>query len=400
MKLRIALLLLFLAYFGSCHTSNIEENFQTNLTATLKQFIPDKRVQLFEIKLEKKKNTVYLRGESTNAEATQYLLSLLAKDYPLNQIHNEVRQLPDTAVGMYTWALVKQSVVPMRAKQGDANEMVSQAIMGTPIRLLDRCGDWYLVQSPDGYLSYMENTVLQPLTEQEFKSWRSSKERYIFTAVNGWAYTEADSKSQVVCDLVEGCIFQAKSYNTHFLRILLPDGRIAYVKKQDCVSFSSWGNQKLDDINARNVIADAKRLMGVPYLWGGISTKGIDCSGFTKLVFQSQGILLERDASQQQKYGKQIDVTNLSNFRPGDLLFFGKTPKATHVGIYIGNTRFIHASGMVKISSLDPTKPDYSEKRDKTLISACRILQSEEGLCVTTIKKCGWYVDYPQFINK
>lgn len=294
-------------------------------------------------------------------------------------------------LGENAWALVRHSVVPMRAAAGDVNEMVSQATMGTPIKLLAKQGNWFRVQTPDGYFGYMENTVLQLLTETEMQAWQSANDRYIYTAVGGWVYSVNDQASQVVCDVVEGCIFRAQGHDDEFLQITLPDGRLGYVLQKDCERFSSWGNCSPEEIDLEAVVADAKRLMGVPYLWGGASTKAIDCSGFTQLAFRVQGILLERDASLQQKYGEHIDASNLENLKVGDLLFFGKTERATHVGIYIGNTRFIHASGMVKVNSLDPTQPDYNEKRHKTLISAQRIGKTKKGLQVATLKQCDWY---------
>lgn len=394
MRLNILLFIMLVSFFVSCNSSpKGVQNLNSFVQEIQKEFIPDTRVQLFEVQAEQEGNIIYLRGVSMNNAATTHLLDTLAQAYTSCEVKNEIRQLPDTLLGSYTWALVKQSAVPMRAKVGDYNEMVSQATMGTPIRLLDKQDNWYRVQSPDGYIAYMENTVLQLLTEPEMQAWKKSDNRYIYTAVNGWAYADPKENAQVVSDLVEGCIFQGEDYNSQFIQAILPDGRCAYVQKEACQTFETWGNQSIDSISATSLIAHAKRILGVPYLWGGISTKGLDCSGFTKLVFQSQGILLERDASQQQKYGEAIDASQLANLQPGDLLFFGKTQRATHVGIYIGDTRFIHASGMVKINSLDPTQNDYNEKRHKTLICARRILQQKVELPVLTIKQCGWYVD-------
>ncbi|MFV0554513.1 MAG: NlpC/P60 family protein [Mangrovibacterium sp.] len=299
----------------------------------------------------------------------------------------ETKPQSEEQLGNSTLALVCHSVVPMRAAAGDANEMVSQATMGTPIRLLAKQGNWYRVQSPDGYFGWMENNVIRTMTDEEMEIWCSTGVRYVYKSAVGWIYSINDEKSQVVCDLVEGCIFQAKPFDNKFLQTTLPDGRIGFVQAQDCELFSNWGNQAIDEIDAQAIIADAMRLLGVPYLWGGSSTKAVDCSGFTQLAFKSQGILLERDASQQQQYGERINASDLGNLRPGDLLFFGKTQRATHVGIYLGDSRFIHASGMVKINSLDPIQPDYNEKRHRTLIEARRILQAKEGKAVKRVKE-------------
>lgn len=324
------------------------------------------------------------------------VLVLIISFFIFGCVEKKVSEVSES-LGDHSWALVTHSVVPMRAAPGDVNEMVSQATMGTPIRVLMKQGNWFQVQSPDGYIGYMENTVLHLLTENEIQAWQSAPDRYIYTAVGGWVYSSNNEASQVVCDVVEGCIFQAKVHDDKFLQITLPDGRMGYVQKNNCELFLSWGNSKLEDLDLEAVVADAKRLMGVPYLWGGASTKAIDCSGFTQLAFKSQGVLLERDASQQQQYGVPIDASKLENLHVGDLLFFGKTQRATHVGIYIGGMRFIHASGMVRINSLDPTQSDYNEQRHKTLIEVRRIInETERGLSVKMMKDCEWYVLKPK----
>ena len=121
--------------------------------------------------------------------------------------------------------------------------------------------------------------------------------------------------------------------------------------------------------------------MGVPYLWGGTSTKGVDCSGFTKTVYSLNGIQLLRNASHQARLGEAVELNpELSNLKKGDLLFFGsaandrRPERVTHVGIYLENKRFIHSSGLVRINSLDPKSPVYDVRRHKTLIRVRRYL--------------------------
>ena len=123
----------------------------------------------------------------------------------------------------------------------------------------------------------------------------------------------------------------------------------------------------------------AKSLLGVPYLWGGTSTKMLDCSGFTKTVYFLNGVDLLRNASHQWRQGTPVEPgKKLENLRKGDLLFFGRRndgkPKVTHVGIYLENGLFIHSSGLVHISSLDPDSELRDEARIRGLLGARRIL--------------------------
>lgn len=106
--------------------------------------------------------------------------------------------------------------------------------------------------------------------------------------------------------------------------------------------------------SAQAIIAEAKKYLGVPYVWGGSTPSGFDCSGFTSYVFRKSGISLPRTSRAQQNIGTQV---SLSNVQPGDLVFMGKP--AYHVGIYIGGGQWIHApqtGDVVKIASFNPSK--------------------------------------------
>ena len=117
-------------------------------------------------------------------------------------------------------------------------------------------------------------------------------------------------------------------------------------------------------------------MMGIPYLWGGHSTKAMDCSGFTGTVFRTAGIQLPRDANMQVKLGEVvIPDDDYSNVLPGDLIFFGPPKRITHVGICLGGSHFIHESGDVHINSLDKDDELFNAHRKNTLRQIKRIIK-------------------------
>src|SRR5690606_1765705 len=147
------------------------------------------------------------------------------------------------------------------------------------------------------------------------------------------------------------------------------------------------------ELTAENVLKVAKSMIGVPYLWGGTSVKGVDCSGFTKTAYYMNGLVIPRDASQQVNSGKNIDILThgevdkakvLANLKPADLLFFAErkgqveNARVTHVAIYIGNGEFIHASGLVRINSLFPEAENFDAHQARTIVSAKRYIGETE----------------------
>ena len=196
-------------------------------------------------------------------------------------------------------------------------------------------------------------------------------------------------KASIVSDLVLGDLFETTGQKRGFLKIRIPDGRIGFVRKKECISWREW---VFRDPDVQSVLRMAGKMLGSPYLWGGASSKAMDCSGFTKTVYFSQGIILARDASQQARYGAHPDIKNIQNLEQGDLLFFGRNEKhITHVGLYIGDGKYLNASGLVRINSLNPKDPTYNLSEMKKFISASRIMNSLNTDGIVLVKNHPWY---------
>ena len=208
----------------------------------------------------------------------------------------------------------------------------------------------------------------------------------------------------MICDIVSGDLLRIRRKTPgKYLEVLLPSGETGYVRKKDTETFRTWAFSR--EASAANIMDTATDFLGVPYLWGGTSIKGVDCSGFTRMVWFLNGVLLPRNASQQAMSGEKIPYPGKSGveiqegtirsyvaaLEPGDLLFFGNGQKATHVGIYIGGGQFIHASQKVRISSLIPGEAGFYEHSSR-LMWACRVIgQEDKGTGVTSMLKSPAY---------
>jgi hypothetical protein len=282
--------------------------------------------------------------------------------------------------------LATLSVSNIRALPDDASELVSQSLMGTPLKVLEANHKWYRVQTPEHYIGWMDTAGLQRITQSELDRWKGSN-RYLFNNMSGYATDAPGKKGNIVADLVLDDLFEVEDELKGFLKIKIPDGRTAYVRKKDCISWKEWSNRQAD---VKSILSVTRKMIGTPYIWGGTSVKAADCSGFVKLAYYSQGIILARDASQQARYGESVDFSDMNNLQPGDLLFFGSsTQHISHVGIYLGNGNFIHSSGMVHVSSIVPGDPKYNIYRKN--VAARRILNSLNSEGIIRVKDHPWY---------
>lgn len=362
-------------------------NLMVELQALQKQLVPDTRVAILHIEVQDTLNPV-LKGETDLPQAKAAIVEWFNnKDIAFV---DSIRVLPDAVLGDKTWALASLSVSNLRAQPSDASELVSQALMGTPMKVLDVQGNWYRVQTPDFYIGWMDAGGLVLMTSAELDNWKNAN-RFVFNQITGTIVDAPNKKGQVVSDVVLGNLLVVKGKSRKYFKVALPDGRSGYLLKKQCLSFTHWNHLKPD---AQAVISTASQMMGSPYLWGGTSSKGMDCSGLVKVAFYAQGIILARDASQQARYGKDVELAHWNSYLPGDLLFFGRSAqRITHVGIYIGDGDFMHASGRVHISSLNPNDAKFVATRH--LVAARRILNLINTPGISRVMLHPWYSVQP-----
>lgn len=364
----------------ACKGPHEEAMFTISTTAEVKaEYAPDKRVALFDISTEQTGDLIVLKGESNLPEAISALKEKLsAAD---KTVIDSIQLLPAADLDGKTNAVINISVANLRSKPKHSAELATQATLGTPVKVLKKEGGWYYIQTPDKYLSWVDDGGITLMDAQRFRDWKAG-DKIIYTKTYGHAYDAVDEVA-IVSDLVAGDILEfVKLSNDHFVAAY-PDGRIALIRNNEAESYFGW----IKDMNPspENLVARSKTLMGVPYLWGGTSTKGMDCSGFTKTIYFLNGMVIPRDASQQVHIGKLTDEDrNFDNLEKGDLLFFGRKAtgankeKVVHVGMWIGNNEFIHASNMVRISSIDPNADNYDEYNLNRYLRSKRILKAQD----------------------
>ncbi len=374
----IKLLAFSCAIILGCNTTTAQENVNELIGSIKKQLAPDSRIAIVDIKAEESNGKWTLKGKVDNNILKHHILQNLSS--------NGVKYIDSVSVLEYTqekpWAIVKLAIASLRTAGKHSAEMATQAIMGTPVKILEYSGDWARVQTPDEYISYVPSNSLHKITQIEFDAWRKAK-RYIVTEYQTQLVDEAGN---TVSDLVMGNILEYKGEKGNQIELSTPDGRIGYVEKNEVQELSSWSNQTF---NAELISKVAHRLMGHGYLWGGTSTKVTDCSGLVKVSYFANGIILHRDASQQALIGSVMSAENWKEAQLGDLLFFGsKSGRVTHVAIYLKDGEYIHCSGRVKINSVDPNAENYLTT---PFLSMTRINGKIGTKGITLVKNHIWY---------
>lgn len=382
MKIRLILFALVVAVSGVVAWAATPVEALADLKARI---APDKRTAVWDVTATQQGGKWVISGTvGTQTQKKAIQAAMLKGGY---RYTDKITVLEDGIPAAKKWALVKLSIATLRTEPKHSAEMATQGIMGSPVKVLEKCDDWYRVQMADDYIAYVPESSLSFKTESQMKAWRKAK-RYIVTAYDSRLVTEANG-DETVSDLVMGNILEYKTAQGKWLKLATPDGRVGWVEAADVAELSQWSQQSF---SADQIEKTARRMMGSGYLWGGTTTKVTDCSGLTKVCYLSNGIILQRDASQQALTGKIMKKgTDWHQYETGDLLFFGneKTGRVTHVGLYLRNGKYIHCSGQVKINSLDPTASDYPYLYSPLSASRIRGMVGTKG--IIAMKNHPWF---------
>lgn len=375
---------------GCKQTPTTANNFKSDIDSIGIVYVPDLRKGIFDAEINTRGSSLILKGETSVQEAKDAITGLL-KQEGVNFI-DSLKVLPDISEIAEPWGLVNVSVCNIRFISAYDAEMVSQALMGTPVKILKKDNGWLLVQTPDMYLGWVDSDAIAAMSVSEHDIWKSSS-RLFYTVKTGDIYSDR-SMGKVISDIVGGCILEVSGTQKGGFEVKLPDGRRGFIPAEKAILLDQLSDKTF--LNSTNLLSTAESFMGIPYLWGGTSSKGFDCSGFVKTVYFLNGIILERDASQQFQNGMRLRRGSYpDSLKTGDLLFFGSArrgrARATHVGMYIGDTEFIHCSGMVRINSLDSTRVNFSRSRRDSFLGVRRIIGAPYGKGIQPVLNHDWY---------
>jgi SH3-like domain-containing protein len=385
----LLLFAIFSAIF-SCR-STTEEKRQSEIDRIGARWVPDSRMGRCSITAKTgKEGILILKGETTSPDARTEIIKTLNNQGI--KLIDSILILPDTIGNNQFMGLVSISVINLRKQPDHKSELVSQSIMGTPVLILKNGNSWLLIQTPDKYIAWTEKSSVTLLDRTAMNAWKQS-ERLIFMENSGWVYSSPD-ETEVVGDLVAGSILKKTGESHGYAKVAFPDGREGFVKSDKVMDFVFWESHV--QCTGDNICKTASSFLGLPYLWGGTSSKGVDCSGFVQSVFFMNGIILQRDASLQAMHGIDVDISKGFNLlNRGDLLFFGTKDSiklhVTHAAIYIGNGEYINSSGRVIINSLDPSRANFVNYRIVSLLTAKRIIGTEDDKGIVPVLRHEWY---------
>ena len=261
MKIKKIALALF-AGLVSFISVNATEQYDSIVGVIKNKYIPDSRVALWTVKTHKGNDGVLvLKGKTDNKEARAELLSEMKNNGI--EYKDSIQLLPEASLDT-KWGLISISVACMRKTAASSSELISQTILGTPVKVLERGGDMSLIQTPDNYLGYITNNSLTFITTSEMDAWKASK-RLVVTQREINVYSEPNEDDmKIVSDLLLGNIVIYKDAKKKFYKIALPDGREGFVKKSNVEFLDEWAKQKFSD---KLLEKNAFKMMGRPYLW-------------------------------------------------------------------------------------------------------------------------------------
>ncbi len=236
---------------------------------------------------------------------------------------------------MQAHGICQLTLIPVRIEPAERSEMITQILFGETFDILQTEGSWsYIKAHFDNYKGWITTKMIMPLDEYELLNIQKSEKVYLKDAV---------------CKIFQSVTYLPITYLAAGSTLTKENHQILIGESALMLDNSAelhHSNSKID------ISGTAMKFLNTPYLWGGRTIFGIDCSGFTQIVFKMNGIFIPRDAHQQAEIGKTIK--DVASARVGDLAFFERDDgHIIHTGIVLENSQIIHSTGKVRIDKLD-----------------------------------------------
>lgn len=324
----------------------------------------DERVTVFDVVLGGTPAKPSLTGAILGREVWEELVRTVRALPGGRRVSLKVSLLPQAKLANQNLVPAKSLVDVYSVPGGGPKDLVTQALLGEALALLRRSGDWYQVQLGDGYVGWAQAKDLAPRP--------AGSDLVRVRRISVKARSGPSPLAPVVTDLYLGSVLPRVRRVGEWDELALPGGGTAWVEgaAMSAVPGATQASTLLPGGSVRDaLVTTAQMLLGTPYLWGGVTAQGLDCSGLIQTVFRAHGLLLPRDSDQQYSNTQPVTAP-----QPGDLVFFTTYKDGpSHVGLYLGAGRFIHAgrAGVV-IASLDRGAKGYDAALAKGYLGARR----------------------------
>ena len=331
----------------------------------------DSRFTVFEVNEIRRKETILLEIVCSEKQLGKTIRKFFKFYFDNSPVMNlKLKFLPSAAL-TYKYGIGNAGVSPLYSKPSNKVEQISQVVFGEAFDILEVSDDeeWYHIRlHKDGYIGWLNKNPIVLLDNKRLANYFKAEKIEIVTKFAD-VFSLPDKESPVLRGVFLGAELAAHGRQKGWIKVVLPDGNTGWLNEKQCRTVES------DFENPKDLVKFAKTLLGVPYIWGGRSSFGIDCSAYTQVIYKMCGYQIPRDSNLQIKAG--IDAgTDFKKLVAGDLLFFRNPEgRVVHVAMYTGKDMdFIHASGFVKINSLNKNSKLYDDRLSKMFFGARRII--------------------------